>query len=511
MKIKNIFCIILACLLVLCCCSCKKDNGEIQKEEQETAIYTVNLLHCANDTYNPYTLTSKINAEICSLLYDSLYVINNSFEPIPVLANNAKKDGNTWYVSFKNAKFSDSSPLTAEDIIYSFNLAKNCARYSTSLSHVSSVTANGKELIFKLKYNDEFFINVLTFPILKAESDKLYNADNVLLPPIGTGEFVLNQEESCLDLNKNYFGKTGKVKKIFLKNAPDIESVSHYASVGATDFYYADTSEGSFVRMTAKKATVSRNVLVYLGLNDYVGILNNVNLRYAISAAISRQKIVTTAFYSNATAATGPFHPNWQQTKDSQNTPSNEKKEISIENLNKIGYNVLNAQGYFVNQSGDTLELSLLVNSESPTKVATASLIAASLKEVGIKINIRSVPYERYVKDLQNGNFQLYLGEVKIDNNFDISALVLPGGKCAYGKRTADSYTAVSAQSVVTDYLNSKATFANVITALQSEMPFIPICYRNGIVFYNESLEGDLEFFENDLFNCFNNLTINNQ
>ena len=150
-----------------------------------------------------------------------------------------------------------------------------------------------------------------------------------------------------------------------------------------------------------------------------------------------------------------------------------------------------------------------MVNSESPTKVATASLIAASLKEVGIKINVRSVPYDRYVKDLENGNFQLYLGEVRIENNFDVSPLVIPGKKCAYGKRPADSFTAVSAQGVVSDYLNSKTTFANVITALQSEMPFIPICYRNGIMFYSENIEGDIEFFENDLFYSFDSLIIN--
>ncbi len=509
MKTKKLFCVILALLLVLGCCACKKEKGEIQKAEGETAIYTANLLYCANDTYNPYTLTSKINAEICQLLYDSLYVMNNSFEPVEVLANGAKKDGNVWRVSFKDVRFTDNSLLTADDIIYSFNLAKNCPRYSVGLSRVVSVTGENKELVFTLSKNDEYFINLLTFPILKAGSDKLYNQDNVLLPPIGTGEFILNQKESCLDLNENYFSKKGKIKKIFLKNAPDSESVSHYASVGATDFYYADTSEGSIIRMTAKKAEVSRNVLVYLGINDYVGILNNTNMRYAISAAIDREKIATTAFYSNAVAATGPFHPAWQPTKDSQNTPSVAKKEISIENLNKIGYNVLNAQGYFVNSNGNQLELSLLVNSESPTKVATASLIAASLKEVGIKINIRSVPYEKYISDLESGNFQLYLGEVRIENNFDISPLVIPSGKCAYGKRPADRDTAVSVQSVVNDYLNSKTTFANVITALQSEMPFIPLCYRNGIMFYSENIEGDIEFFENDLFYSFDCLTIN--
>ncbi len=509
MKIKKILCFALALLLVFCCTACKKEKGETQNPQEQTAIYTANLLYCANDTYNPYTLTSKINAEICQLLYDSLYVVNNSFEPIEVLANGAKKEGNNWRVSFKDVRFTDNTPLTADDIIYSFNLAKNCARYSVGLSRVVSVTAENKEIVFNLSVNDDYFLNLLTFPILKAESDKLYNQDNVLLPPIGTGEFVLNQKDSCLDLNENYFNKKGKIKKIYLKNAPDSESVSHYASVGATDFYYADTSEGSIIRMTAKKAQVSRNVLVYLGINDYVDILNNTNMRYAISAAIHRENIATAAFYSNAVAATGPFHPAWQTTKDSQNTPSVAKKEISVENLNKIGYNVLNAQGYFVNANGNQLELSLLVNSESPTKVATASLIAASLKEVGIKINIRSVPYERYINDLQNGNFQLYLGEVRIENNFDISPLVIPGQKCAYGKRPADSDTAVSAQSVVKDYLNSKATFANVITALQSEMPFIPICYRSGIMFYSENIEGDIEFFENDLFYSFNSLTIN--
>ena len=41
------------------------------------------------------------------------------------------------YITLKNAKFSDGSTLTANDVLYSFNLAKKCDVYSSSLSQQS--------------------------------------------------------------------------------------------------------------------------------------------------------------------------------------------------------------------------------------------------------------------------------------------------------------------------------------------------------------------------------------
>ena len=512
MKLKRIFSLFLCFTICLLICGCKnsKNGNNLANQAQNAQANNnqISLLYCANDTYDPYKLISKSNFVLCQLLYDPLYKTDNNFEPIAVLAQNAVQEGTKWTISLKQANFTDSTPLTAQDVIFSFELAKNCPIYSSGLSYVESVTASNNDVIFELSINDPYFKNVLNFPIIKTGSNAIYNEDNVLAAPIGTGRYILNQEKNGLNINENYFGEKGSIGYIKLIDAPDSESISHYVEVGATDIYYADTSEGSIIRMSGKKEIINRNVLVYIGINDNNWLFKDINIRYAVSSALDREKIVTSAFFGNAIAATGPFHPAFKAVTGYQTSPTNANKEISIENLNKIGYNKLNEDGYRVDSLGNVIEISLLVNKENSQRLAAADMIVSQLKDVGLKVKVVSLPYNEYLEALESGTFELYLGEIKLDNNFDITELVIEGGRCAFGKVNNPDDT-VSIENVINEYKSGSASITNVITALQAQMPFIPICYRSGIVFYNENIQDGLDFSEDDLFLSIERLTIN--
>lgn len=512
MKFKKIVLLLLCFCLIFALVGCKdNENSETTPNNNIDIDYekSLSLLYCANDTYDPYTLITKVNAELCMLLYDPLFKVDNDFESIPVLAENAHQDGTVWTVKLKDVNFTDGTPLRAEDVIFSYNLAKDCARYSSQLSYVENVSADGNNVIFELSICDPYFTNVLDFPIMKTDSNAIYNEDSVLQPPIATGRYVLNARQTGLIINENYFGEKSNIATIKLKNAPDAESISHYVEMGAADIYYADTTSGSIVRMSGKKAVINRNALIYLGINDNDPMFKNINMRYAVSSALSRDKIVTDVFFGNAVAATGPFHPAFKAVSGYQTSPTYANTQISIENLKKIGYNKLNEETYFKNSLGNTIQISLLVNGDNAEKVALANTIVSQLKDVGLQVVVNALSYESYLSALQNGSFQLYLGETQIDNNFDITHLVVNGGRCAFGKVNSDE-NAVSIESVIDEYKSGDASITNVITALQAQMPFIPICYRSGIVFYNENIEDGISFSENDLFLSIDRLSFNN-
>ena len=61
------------------------------------------------------------------------------------------------------------------------------------------------------------------------------------------------------------------------------------------------------------------------------------------------------------------------------------------------------------------------------------NLIKKQLGEAGIKINLKTTSSEQFASALKNGHFQLYLGEIKLNRNMDVSSLVLKGGSAAYG------------------------------------------------------------------------------
>ncbi len=488
------------------------DNSD--KTGQETESYTLRLLYCANDTLNPYKTISKLNFELSTLMFDPLYKTDASFDEVAVLAKEVKYEEDLCTVTLRDALFSDGSPLTAEDVVFSFGLAKESDRYSHLLYEVkkAEITEEG-EVAFTLNRRDPYFHRLLSFPILKNGSDQLKNEDNVELVPIGTGRFVFSDSSKNMTPNPKYFGEAPTVSLITLINAPDNESMEHYVEVGATDIYYADSGDRNIIRMSGMKTSVSLNNLVYLGINHDYGPLKSDEVRHILSSAISRKTLVTDAFYSNGVAANGFFHPDWQEVQGYQTMSDSANLKICVENLANIGYNRLNEEGFYENSAGEILEFDLLVNSDSFTKTTAAGLIKKQLGEAGIKINIKSLSSEQFTAALQNGHFQLYVGEIKLQQNMDLSSLVIRGGSAAYGmpeapkktekkpeKNEKEEDTEASEEeteefdgetayiSVTEGFYSGKNSVTDLASALLSSMPVIPLLYRNAVVFYSDGI-----------------------
>lgn len=518
--IRKIILLSLIVALTVCAIGCEQmapDLNESHTEQTESTKNTspMQLLFCLSDSFNPYQATTGINRELCGLLYDSLIKLDNNFEPIYALAKSAVTDGTTCTVTLRDALFSDGSTVTADDVVYSYKLAKeSTTAYADRLYEASSASAtNSKTVVFKLTQHDPFFVNLLDFPILKAGSEKLTDADGVVQPPIGSGRYTLSDTLDSLILNDGYYGQKGTVKSIRLINAPDKESVAHYVEIGATDIYFTDISDGKIVRMSGKKIDINLTDLVYIGINESNDLLRNPEIRYAISSALNRQAICQTAYYNNATAASGFFHPDFKATKSLQNIKVDNDLKIAIENLDKIGYNSLDSDGYKTNSAGKRVRLSLLVNSDNASRVAAADMIAKQLKEAGIEITVIKKSYTDYLASLQNGDFGLYLGEIRLTANMDLASLLVPGGSAAFGRTPyqpedkekaplkseskneaensgeADGDETVSvpatAAEIISGFHEGKYSIADVSSVLLTELPAIPVCYRKGLLFYD--------------------------
>lgn len=523
---RRIFSIFLAVVLLLSFVGCEQitsDSTASDPEQSETVQKnsTIQLLYCLSDSFNPYQAVTGINRELCGLLYDPLIKLDNNFEPIYALARSAVIDGTKCTVTLRDALFTDGSPVTADDVVYSYNLAKaSTTKYADHLYEAASVSAaDVRTVVFTMARHDPFFVSLLDFPILKAESEKRTDADGVVQPPIGTGRYVIADSLETLNRNDGYYGQKGTVSSIHLINAPDQESVSHYVEIGATDIYFTDVSDGKIVRMSGKKIDINLNDLVYIGINESNDALRKSEMRYAISSALDRESICQTAYYNNATAATGFFHPDFKPTKSLQNIKKSGDLKIAIENLEKIGYNRLDSNGFRINSAGIRARFSLLVNSDNTSRVAAAEKIAAQLKEVGIELVIVKKNYAEYIQSLQNGDFQLYLGEIRLTANMDLSALLLPGGSAAFGRtphepdkdkgsaqtgNTADTAQTedktgeaaegeaeqpvpATAAEIIAGYYEGRYSITDVSSVLLTELPAIPVCYRMGLLFYDPS------------------------
>ena len=494
----------------------------------------ITLLYSASDTFDPYTATTDSNRQLCKLLYEPLVKLDDEFKVVYCLAEEVVLEGRLCTVTLKNRSFSDGSRLTADDVVYSFNLAKKSAtEYAYKLYSAESASAQGSNtVVFKLSKADPYFTNLLDFPILKSGSEKQTTSDSVALPPIGCGRYRVDESLTRLVLNEVSLANASdySIREIRLVNAPDSESLSHYVEIGAADMYYSDISDGNILRMSGKKVNININHIVYIGVNQSYGDLGLNELRQAISAGIDRAAVCRDGYYNNAIAATGFFNPVWEPVKSVQNIETAANQEITIENLEKIGYNSVDDKGIRLKNGRTRLQFNMLVNSENRTRVAVAQLIANQLMNCGIKINVVEKSYTDYTAALSSGDFQLYLGEVALTPNMDLSSLVTEGGSAAYGLKNQinvnngplidaaaedtetpqDNGESATAAQLIEGLYNGQNTVSDVASVLQTEMPFIPICYRTGVLFYNDHIENVNNSSASDIYFSIESYNFNN-
>ena len=524
---KKSICFFLVAVLMLCLSGCQKSaagktNTPSAKASDQSHGNTVTLLFNKSDSLDPYTAKSENNRLITKLIFEPLVKTDDNLEPVNRLAEEVRLEGKTCTVTLKSARFSDGSAVTSSDVVYSYNIAKNYGGlYTSHLYEVSSISALSADTVaFSLTANDPYFANLLDFPVLKAGSEKATDSDGNLKTPIGCGRYAATSDPYLLSQNEHFFGENGAIKEIKLINAPDDDSISHYIEIGAADLYYSDLSSDNLVRMSGSRTDINLNTLIYIGINTASAELKDKRMRYAISSALDRTAICQDAFFNSATPASGYFNPVLTKTSAVQSLKPRSDSEITIDNLKKIGYNDKNADGYFVDANGKHHIFKLLVNKESRSKAAAANLIAAQLRSAGIQVTVTECSYGEFLSRLSTNSFELYLGEISILPNFDMSPLVVSGGSAAYGlgkvkteaeenkdgEKDAENEAPGAADTenapikkIYDEYKSGAASISDVAGTLLTEMPQIPLLYKHGLLFSNDHIS-NIEASECDVF-----------
>ena len=157
----------LVLLFTLTACSGKK-SGKTEKTEASSS--DVRLPYSREDGVNPFTAVSLMNQPVMPLLYEGLFYMNSSYEPVPEIAETATFGGGNLVVRLRSgARFSDGSQITPTDVIYSFTRAKKSTYYGTALTMFTSAsTTELGSVAFRLAYASKYAAADLTFPIVKS-------------------------------------------------------------------------------------------------------------------------------------------------------------------------------------------------------------------------------------------------------------------------------------------------------------------------------------------------------
>ena len=62
---------------------------------------------------------------------------------------------------------------------------------------------------------------------------------------------------------------------------------------------------------------------------------------------------------------------------------------------------------------------------------------------------------------------------------------------------------------VVKGFYNGKNTINDIAAVLQNDMPFVPVCYRTGVLFCNDNIENIKSYSANDIYSSIDSYIIN--
>ncbi len=366
------------------------------------------------DTFNPFTTVTTEAIEVQSLIYDNLLQYGLDLKPEPSLATASKADGNTiTYTLRDGVTWHDGSALTADDVVYTFDLiAKNQlginAQYLKDLKTVTSPDPKTVVLEFS---RPQAFDPGLVVPIVpkaiwsKMTPKQIAKFDNST--PVGTGPFTFGAwnkgQNVSVARNEKWWGtkpaaagvswtiytnddlqaqalKTGEIDII-----PQVPPTVFTGLQGADGISTANLDSFSFhhigINVSADKNSKGNPLLL------------DKSVRQALSCALDRNQIVQIAYAGLAKPGSGLLPPSfgdfhYEPTAD-ELLDNNPTKANQL--LDAAGYTKKDSNGIRQSADGKPLSFRIIAISTTTVDVRTAQLFVESAAKVGIKLTLTTL------------------------------------------------------------------------------------------------------------------------
>ncbi len=510
--------------VVLAGCGNKSSSSGSGKQEltwQETA----NL-----PTMDLSKATDQVSSETLNATNEGLLKMSTNAKVTPGVAKNytVSKDGKTWTFNLRHSKWSDGTPVTAKDFVYSwqrtlapktasqyayiFDHIKNATKYNAGKASASSlgvkadgdyklvVTLNRPQSYFKyLVANAEFFPQKQS--VVKKYGSK-YGTQSKYM--VYNGPFKLTgwngtNDSWVMTKNNQYWNKKSvKLDKLKIAVSKDSSTTLNQYNSGKYD---VATLTGSQQVQHYKNSKDYKSYLnastFYLEMNQAKQpALKNVNIRRALSLAINRNQLTDKVLADGSVPATGLVAKKMAYRNGKDFADQAGVKSASTQNLAQA--KKLWAKG--LKEVGkSSLSLNLL-SDDTPAGKNTTEFIQSQLTKLpGLKITNQNLPFKTRLQRSTDGNFDLVISAWIADFPDPISFLTLFTSNNSYnnGKWKSAKYDTLVKNAEGKDALNAGKRWDDMVQAqkvLLNNQGIIPL-YQQSTPKLMKSKVSGVQFF----------------
>ncbi len=431
---------------------------------EETAIpIPFTLAAYPAQSFHPALAESAANLDLAPLLYEGLFTLDSRFQPQPLLCQSyfVSADGLVWTFHLREGiTFSDGTPLTGEIAAQALRTAQDPAsRYAVRLAG-ASIRGEGNQVTITLSQPNGALPQLLDIPIFLGEGDR----------PLGTGPYVLAESGGQLSLTARPDWREGAdslpVQEILLESMTRSDEQMPAFNAGEITLLNADLTGDSALGSSGRYQVWDYNTtgLLYLGFNDRQGLCRDPAVRLAVARSVDREDLADAVFARHAVPAALPVHP------DSPWYDGELAEELAYD------------PGALAGLDLEGRPVTLLVNIEDTAKSAAATWIAQELEAAGLVAEVNRLPWAEYLDALEKGRFDLYLGEVFLTPDFDLTPLLGVNGGLNYG-----GWTTPLSEGLLSAFRSAQgelkpASASALYRHLCQQVPIAPLCFQNGTV-----------------------------
>ena len=437
-----------------------------QKKEKDERI----IIGIESDvqTINPMYAFSYAEGNLIDLLFmkPAIEIWNDSIGMIefqPMLAEKWEwSDDNSLLKLYlrKDIFWSDGIPITADDIVYTFDVYSDPDVDSRFYGQFKNFYALDNSQIDIGKTFNVISPTILEINFRKDGDPGLLDINLEIIPkhiwanykkeefpeaktnfePITSGPFKLRkwEREASVSLSidsSSFLFNPDNIKEIIFKVVPDYKSRITQLKTGAIDI--ADNIKSEDI--AELKLIDELKVLSLRGRDyDYIGwnhidpqefqnskiisnkLFSSSRIRKALTYAINRQEIVETYLDGFGELCKGPVSPMFKSYYDPSLEADNYNPLKAKEILKENGWEDKNGDGIIENGKVE-FSFDLYINTGNPRRNYVATIVKNNLRAVGIKANIQMLEMGTFVEKLMKRDYDAWIAGWTIPVPIDLN------------------------------------------------------------------------------------------
>ena len=475
-------------------------------------------------TLNSMLSSDTASNQVIGLMFDGLLNYKKNGDLVPALASDLPKtssDGLTYTFKLRdNLKFSDGHPLTADDVVFTYQLAydpkyKDVAspRRGDLSKYIASVTAQDPKtvVIQTTQVFAPFLANHALYGILPKhvlgdlDPKAINTADFNTAPSVTNGAFKFVKWEKgqqvTLARNDNYWNGPAYLDSYVYKVLPDSVAVTNQLKTGEIDIGPVDPGQFDAIK-TATNVVTSEFPVPTFTFYAYnldpakLGgqLFGDKAVRQALLYALNRQQIVTAIFFGHGSVANSVEPPTSWAYKDKPQVLYSFDKAKAESLLDGAGW-AKGADGIRA-KGGQKLKFEMITNAGNKQRESMLTVMQQSWKDIGVDATPKLIQFPQLVSQIVSiRTFDVFLVGFNWGADPDVSPLyhsrnAAPGGFNGADFKNDQADTLLDQALNTLDRSKRKDLYSQFQDLMSDQEPSPVILFNSGIYGVNTRVQG---------------------